>query len=379
MSRKCVNSPNLFCHICGRFTTVEQRRKITSLTKKLYLSYFDCQLGDQDKSLAPHMVCKPCIEKLRKWSNRTLAKLPFGVPMVWREPTNHINDCYFCMTKIRGYNKKKKVNIKYPDKIPSALRPVSHSQNIPIPLPPSSQQMSDWQLDNEDETSSDSNNDEIQDEPYSNDTKETKLFSQAGLNDLVRDLKLSKKSAELLGSRLKERNMLCHDTKICLYRKREFQLTKEKNIVYCNNIHGLMEAMEIDYKVEEWRLFIDSSKTSLKAVLLHNGNILPSLPISHSIHLKETYGNLQNILNLLQYSTHNWAFCGDLKVISMILGLQGGNTKYPCFLCLWDSRARHNHYKVKLWPPRIGSDIGIHNIIEKPLTVRINSFANLTD
>ena len=32
--------------------------------------------------------------------------------------------------------------------------------------------------------------------------------------------------------------------------------------------------------------------------------------------------------------------CGDFKVIGILLGLQSGYTKYCCFLCTWDSRAR---------------------------------------
>ena len=38
--------------------------------------------------------------------------------------------------------------------------------------------------------------------------KECKNFSQFELNDLVRDLGLSKESAEVLASRLKEKNLL---------------------------------------------------------------------------------------------------------------------------------------------------------------------------
>jgi len=36
----------------------------------------------------------------------------------------------------------------------------------------------------------------------------------------------------------------------------------------------------------------------------------------------------------------------------MILGQQAGYTKYPCFLCEWDSCAREKHWKVKNWPKR---------------------------
>ena len=44
------------------------------------------------------------------------------------------------------------------------------------------------------------------------------------------------------------------------------------SIRYCTDIDGLMSSLGVEHNVEEWRLFIDSSKTRLKAVLLHNGN-----------------------------------------------------------------------------------------------------------
>jgi len=50
------------------------------------------------------------------------------------------------------------------------------------------------------------------------------------------------------------------------------------------------------YKDKEWRLFIDLLKRSLKAVLLHNGNTYAFIPIAHSTKLKETYENLQRVL-----------------------------------------------------------------------------------
>ena len=64
--------------------------------------------------------------------------------------------------------------------------------------------------------------------------------------------------------------------------------------------------MEVDYIDTDWRLFIDSSSSSLKAVLLHNGNKLPSIPLAHSAHLKEDYVNVDLLLKRLDYSNHKW-------------------------------------------------------------------------
>ncbi|GBN18851.1 hypothetical protein AVEN_188288-1 [Araneus ventricosus] len=61
-----------------------------------------------------------------------------------------------------------------------------------------------------------------------------------------------------------------------------------------------------------------------------------------------------------------WGF----KVIAMLLGLQGGNTKYPCFLCEWDSRERSQHWIKREWPVREKLKIGSKNVIEEALVDR---------
>ena len=121
--RQCSNDPNIFCYICGSFTLETQRRNITDFVKRVYLAYFKVPLGDQDKRWAPHKVCKTCVETLRSWSQGKNAKLKFGVPMVWREPSNHLDDCYFCLVNVKGLNKKNKQFLQYPS-IPSAIRSV---------------------------------------------------------------------------------------------------------------------------------------------------------------------------------------------------------------------------------------------------------------
>ena len=139
MSRSCVNSANLFCYVCvcGEVTLASQRRYITPLIKKVYHLYFGCKLGDQDKKWPLHNVCKLCAIRLGGWINRKGMVMLFAVPVVWREASNHSSDCYFCLTPpvSSGMNKKKKQRIDYPN-IPSAIRPVPHGEDLPVPEPP---------------------------------------------------------------------------------------------------------------------------------------------------------------------------------------------------------------------------------------------------
>ena len=110
------------------------------------------------------------------------------------------------------------------------------------------------------------------------------------------------------------------------------------------DVRGLQNEIKANvYQPNEWRLFIDSSQRSLKAVLLHKGNKYAIIPKAHSTKLKESYENLKYVLEKINYADHKWQVCGDLKIISIILGQQTGFTKFPCFLWLWDSRDRLKH------------------------------------
>lgn len=55
--------------------------------------------------------------------------------------------------------------------------------------------------------------------PSSGDRNRPHLIQQQELNSLIRDLNLSVRQAELLGSRLQERNLLAPNTKISIQRK----------------------------------------------------------------------------------------------------------------------------------------------------------------
>ncbi|KAF2354289.1 hypothetical protein FHG87_014956 [Trinorchestia longiramus] len=131
--------------------------------------------------------------------------------MVWREGRDHATDCYFCMTNLKGINRKNKHCIQYPD-IPSAIKPVTHGHDVPVPEP---------------------------------------------------------------------------------------NVTMESN------------------SDSESRDMIETAKY--------------------------------------------------LKVVGFILGLQGGYTKYPCFLCSWDSAADDQHYVSQEWPSIQELNPGSHNVVSLPL------------
>src|SRR5277367_1025771 len=89
------------------------------------------------------------------------------------------------------------------------------------------------------------------------------------------------------------------------------------------DIDGLVTHLGFEHIPEEWRLFIDSSKASLKAVLLHNGTEKPSIPVAHAVNMKENFESMSLILRLINYDKFGCLMCGDLKVIGLLLGLQG--------------------------------------------------------
>ena len=116
-------------------------------------------------------------------------------------------------------HEEKKWTVTYPN-IPSATRPVPHSEDLPVPVP-----LQQYTLDSDEEPTE---NREKTPQPSSTDADFTadlqfnKLhrITQQELNDLVRDLDLPKSKAELLGSRLQQWNILEENVRISVYRKR---------------------------------------------------------------------------------------------------------------------------------------------------------------
>jgi len=91
----------------------------------------------------------------------------------------------------------------------------------------------------------------------------------------------------------------------------------ERGLVACNDIDGLMQTLNINHNPLGWRLFTDSSKLSFKAVVHHNGNTLPSIPVGHSMHNKELYENIHILRDAINYDKSN-----GKSAVTLLLGLQ---------------------------------------------------------
>ena len=280
LSRKCKLSADSFCYVCGLYISLNQVKYKIKLEAKFvfaYESYFGMKISDQDKSWSPHVICGTCRSNLDGWLRGDRHSMPFAIPRIWREPKNHINDCYFCMVDISRFRKtKNRHDIAYPS-IPSSIAPVPHNSELPAPKPQCNKVSEDLTLSEDIEDSDDDFNIS---QTYM--SLEPHFPSQQEVDDLVTDLGLTKSNAELLTSRLKEWNLLDTLCRCSSSRKRHERFSKYFSMVgslcFCNNVDKLFEELGIVHDPKEWRLFIDSSSRSLKCVLLHNGNHYPSIP-----------------------------------------------------------------------------------------------------
>lgn len=382
---ECGKNVNRFCVMCGRFVSHGKARNFTKDLRTSFCDIFGIEELTLDNPWVPKVICPSCLIRVRLVAKGDRSKLFFYSPMIWRQPFNHPEDCYFCKNYKFGANSKTTIayiettSVSFPVLLQDVNQNLLNDENdnhIPE-IDNNPQNITEpMEVDDlgENENGSENYSDSEQDESMVDDGRNRikGQLSQKDLNDLIRELDLPKDKSELLASRLQEFGCLQKETRICVYRDRDLPFSahfeKDSKMVFCNDIPGLMEEFgKYTYKPEDWRLFIDSSKRSLKAVLLNKGNILACIPIAHSTVMNESYENMSYLLDKIKYKEHNWKICTDLKVVTILLGQQSGYTKMPCFLCKWDSRARNLHYIKKDWPPRQRFVPGESNVINANL------------
>ena len=210
--------------------------------------------------------------------------------------------------------------LQYPS-LYSAIRPVSHSEDLTVPVR--------VVLITEDlENSRIDKNNDCNDALFKGSCLPIRpKFDQLEFNNLW-DLNLSKNGREFLASRLKAKDLLEKCTSTTYYRAREKEYLKfydkKDGVVIWKKVKGLLGTY---YIPSDGRLFLDASVRSLKAILIHNGNLFGSIPIAHTVVHKESYDHIKMILELIKYECHNWKICVELKMVSILLGQQDGYTK----------------------------------------------------
>ena len=188
--------------------------------------------------------------------------MAFGKPMVWREMKDHNTECYFCMTNLKSINCKNAHHVQYPG-VPSATKPVPHITELPVP---------NVNVTVESSAGSEAVHGSVSTDQDADDQAQPQPFTEGELNNLTRDLNISKESAQLLGSRLRKKRLLAPTTTFYWNRQREAEFTtffmhdEPSILVYCYNIADFTESLGVTYIALEWRFFIDSSNRSPKVI-----------------------------------------------------------------------------------------------------------------
>lgn len=228
----CAKKVDNFCYICGNYMFDSRKKNITEEIKQLYYEYFKLRLGDQDKPWAPHVVCSTCDTSLKgRKTSGGLVQLEFSTPTYWMEMTDH-SQCYFCQTKTVGYSKKTVKNMKYPN-VDSVKRPTLWTENDVLPIPATSKTNT--------ASSSSSKSDHLETSGIDFDISEKPIpYTQAALNDLVRNCGLSKEASELLAQSLSDHKILAPDCNITSFRKRHVSyaefFTEEDDVTFCSDV-----------------------------------------------------------------------------------------------------------------------------------------------
>ena len=220
---------------------------------------------------------------MRDWRKVKRDNMTFAILTVSREGKDLIMDCYFFMINLKGINCKNKHHVQYPN-VPSVIRLMTQTflflspmvtWNIVLILKIVTHCCSwGWHI-------------------------QARRGWPASTLDTSRTQWPDSRpeSAQLLGSHLKEKHLLAPGITFYWYQDHErelrpsFTFQDKSSLVYRNNIAGLIQSMGLEYDATQWRLFIDSSSRSLKAVLLHNWISFSSTPIGHSVQTKETHNS----------------------------------------------------------------------------------------
>ena len=85
---------------------INYQNSFTSLIKESYELYFACKVGDLNKNWALYICCLTCTLLFTGWINNGSRDTPFAIPVILREPKDHVSGCYLCLANITGITSK---------------------------------------------------------------------------------------------------------------------------------------------------------------------------------------------------------------------------------------------------------------------------------
>ena len=376
-SKQCNKSPDLFCFCCATFiksTSLSLTDKNREIYKKCY--QVSVENNGADKPYSSSKLCSACHSSMRRYLDGK-GSLRCTSPAVWESVhknfQRHEDYCFVCQST-NSLDQRNKLVWTYPmhSNVKAAIlnefddSPASKMPRMEID--PTSGP-SDRYSDSENET----DYEEEDNRPISS-FQQPEQFDPKELNDLVRKMDLSKEMAMVLTSALKWKNLCKPEVRICSFKHRTVEIDglfdEHHGIPFLKDVKGLFDWFGYEYDPNEWRLFIDSSLSALKCVLLHNGNTLPSIPLLYSNTLKENYADCKLALQLINYGQHNWKVIADLKLLNLLCGVGVCSTKNPCILCDWHGTNRgaksHLNYHQNV-TTRSHIQLGQVGVVNEPL------------
>lgn len=325
-----MDCPNLekVCNFCGCYLVKNSSRDITDKLKALYMDYFGRPV-QTDPKCAPQKCCVSCSSNFFKGKEF----LSFSIPMEWIKPTEHPIDCYSCQLSSlwNSTNFKKRKSIKLPSDC-SAILPVKRADKRFKIKEESDDDDDDNPPDNPEEDIPPDNPEEYnrhqleasssglsvatypgseQDKDYKKEHVPIPLTYEvlaAYFATHSGDVNTSVNRKDL-ASLLYQHNLLDQGVHVNDFiRPQESFLDFFTNMIpelypntaYCNNVDGLMAAIDVIYDPQEWRLFIDRCDKFLNVSLLHKGNYYHPVLILYSYDsLGENYNDLVQVLFII--------------------------------------------------------------------------------
>ena len=114
-ARVCKYSADSFCYVSNK--SFAKRAKKYCLSNciragEAYLHYFGMPVGEQDKRWAPRVICGCSHRTLEASLRGEKRSIHFAIPRIWREPSNHYTDCYFCIVNPIKRRKEKNYHLQ---------------------------------------------------------------------------------------------------------------------------------------------------------------------------------------------------------------------------------------------------------------------------